>query len=159
MTFRRGIVAFVLLLPVLARGDDPPSPARPTYKSVAELKAAHDRTLMRDLTDYLKANPKADDREQAYLALFETAIEHDWFLENETIARKYLADNKEGAVRSLAQIVTTMARAQAGKFAEAGATFKELMSGLDRGDQEEFASNFADTLASAATAAGEYGVV
>jgi peroxiredoxin len=141
-----------------ARADDPPAPAKGTYKGVAELKAAHDRALMRDLLEYLKANPKADDREQAYMTLFDTAIEHDWFLDHEETARRYLAENPEGAVRALARIVATMARAQAGRFDEAYASFKELLAGLERGDQEEFASSFADSLANAASAAGEYGV-
>ena len=38
------------------------------------------------------------------------------------------------------------------------AAFKELMAGLGKPEQEEFAANFADSLAAAATAAGEYDV-
>ena len=51
-----------------------------------------------------------------------------------------------------------MSRAQAGKYAEALGRYKELMRGLGKEDQEEFAANFTDTLANAATAAGEYSV-
>ena len=53
------------------------------------------------------------------MKLFDKVIEHDWFAENEAVARKYLAEHPEGPVRSLAQIVATMARAQAGHIAEA----------------------------------------
>jgi thiol-disulfide isomerase/thioredoxin len=58
----------------------------------------------------------------------------------------------------MAQIVATMARAEEGKFAEAAVEFKSLMKALDKQEQEEFASNFADSLASAATVAGEFEV-
>ena len=51
-----------------------------------------------------------------------------------------------------------MARAQAGKYAEALASFNALMAGLGGADQEEFAANFADTLATSAMAAGEHEV-
>ena len=92
------------------------------------------------------------------MKLFDKVIEHDWFLDNEAVARKYLAEHPEGPVRSLAQIVTTMARAQSGHYAEALASFNSLMAGLGGSEQEEFASNFADTLATAAMSAGEHEV-
>ncbi len=141
---------FLLALMAVATGAEAPA-----SRSVAEIQAAHDRTLIRDLLGYLAASPKADDVDQAYMKVFDKVIEHDWFAENEAVARKYLAENPEGPVRSLARIVTTMARVQAGKFAEALASFEVLMASLGGADQEEFAANFADTLASAATAAGE----
>ena len=119
----------------------------PPGSSVAEIQARHDRALIRDLGDYLRKNPKADDLEQAYMAIFNKAIEHDWFAEHERLAKRYLAETPDGAVHSLAQIVATMARAQAGRFDEALARYKELMGGLGKPEQEEFATNFADTLA------------
>jgi peroxiredoxin len=131
-----------------AKGDEP--------KSVSEIQAAHDKALIRDLVAYLAKNPKADDAEQAYMAVFDKVIEHDWFAENEGLARKYLAERPEGAVRSLAQIVTTMGRAQAGQYAEALVSFNALMASLNGSNQEEFATNFADTLALDAIAAGEH---
>jgi peroxiredoxin len=126
--------------------------------SVAEIQAAHDRALIRDLEGYLARNPKADDVDQAYMALFDKVIEHDWFGEHEAVAKRYLAERPDGPVGSLARIVATMARAQAGRFGEALGRYKELMAGLGKPEQEEFATNFADSLASAATAAGEYAV-
>jgi len=129
-----------------------------TAKSVAEIQNDHDRMLIRDLLDYVGKHPKADDLDQAYMKLFNKVIEHDWFAENEAVARKYLAAYPEGPVRSLARIVATMARAQAGQYREALASYDALMAGLAGADQEEFASSFADTLAEAATAAGEPGV-
>ena len=126
----------------------------PAYASVAELIGAHDRTILRDLETYLAEHPKAEDLDQAYMALFSKVIEHDWFAEQEPIAERYLAAHPDGAVRPLAQIVATMARAQAGQFDAALARFKELMDGLGKPEQEEFAANFADSLAGAATAAG-----
>lgn len=143
-----------LCLAALIAADDP----KPAYKSVAELKVAHDHQLVADLEGYLKANPKAADRDLAYMAIFDVSIEHDWFADHEALAKSYLADNKEGAVRPLARIVATMARAQAGRFDQALTGFKELMAGLDRPDQQEFAVNFADNLANAALTAGESGV-
>ena len=133
-----------------AKADEP--------KSVSEIQSAHDKSLIRDLLAYLAKNPKADDLDQAYMKVFDKVIEHDWFLDNEAVARKYLIEHPEGPVRSLAQIVTTMARAQSGHYAEALASFNALMAGLGGSDQEEFASNFADTLANSAMAAGEHEV-
>jgi len=149
----RPILAMILGLLVCvapALADEP--------KSVSEIQTVHDKALIRDLLTYLAKNPKAEDYEQAYMKLFDKIIEHDWFAENEAIAKKYLAEHPEGPVRSLAQIVSTMARAQSGKYAEALASFNALMAGLGGSDQEEFASNFADTLANAAMAAGEHEV-
>jgi peroxiredoxin len=125
-------------------------------KGVAALLAEHDRQLIRDLGSYIKTNPKAADLDQAYLALFERVIENDLFLDNEEPARRYLLERSDGAVRPMAQIVLTMARAQAGKFDEAWTCFRDLLRGLDKDDQEEFAANFADSLANAANASGEY---
>jgi peroxiredoxin len=140
----------LLVAPVPTLADDP--------KTVSEIQSVHDKALIRDLMSYLAKNPKADDFEQAYMKVFDKIIEHDWFAENEAVARKYLTEHPEGPVRSLAQIVTTMARAQSGNYAEALASFNALMAGLGGSEQEEFASNFADTLASAALAAGEHKV-
>jgi peroxiredoxin len=120
--------------------------------------AAHDRALIRDLSEYLRQNPKAQDFDQAYMTIFTKVIDHDWFSENEGIAQRYLEEQPQGGVRSLAQIVTTMARAQAGRFEESLASYLALVRGLERPDQEEFAINFADALAGAATAAGAHDV-
>ncbi len=127
-------------------------------RSVAEIQATHDRALIADLAAYLTANPKAADSDQAYMTLFDKVIEHDWFAPYETLAKQYLALRPEGPVRSLAQIVVTMARAQGNDYQGAMARFHELMNGLGKPEQEEFAANFADSLASSATAAGEYDV-
>ncbi len=124
-------------------------------RSVSEIQATHDRALIRDLVAYLGNTPKPDDIDQAYLTLFNKVIEHDWFLDNEAIARAYLKEYPDGPVRPLAQIIATMGRAQAGAFVEAVATFKALMEGLGGSEQVEFAANFADNLAGAATSAGE----
>ncbi len=121
----------------------------------AAILQEHDRSLIRDLQAYVRANPTAEDRDQAYLALFETAIENDWYLDTEDAAKQYLAANPEGAVRPMAQIVATLARAKAGEFAEAWGIYKELVKGLDGIEQEEFAANFADSLASEALASGD----
>ena len=142
--------ASIFLALAVASGADSPAP-----KNVAEVQAAHDKALIRDLLAYLAANPKAEDLDQAYMKVFDKAIEHDWFAENEAVARKYLAEYPEGPVRSLAQIVTTMGRAQAGKYGEALTSFNALMAGLGGADQEEFAVGFADTLAISAIGAGE----
>src|SRR4051794_3178428 len=75
--------------------------AEPPRSSVAEIQAKHDRALIRDLVDYLRKNPKADDLEQAYMAIFNKAIDHDWFTEHEELAKRYLAETPEGAVHSL----------------------------------------------------------
>ncbi|HEV3121917.1 MAG TPA: TlpA disulfide reductase family protein [Isosphaeraceae bacterium] len=156
-------------VPTPAWADDTPPPAQPpaglpalapasAFKTVAELQAAHDRALMKDLSDYIRQNPKADDLEQAYMSLFSKAIDHDWFSETDALARRYLSEQSEGAVRPLAHIVTTMARAQAGQFGSALASYEALVKGLDKPDQEEFAVNFADAFATTASAAGEYAV-
>jgi peroxiredoxin len=149
---------FAAAWPDRAQGQPvPPAPA-PVPASVTEVLNAHDRALVRDLEAYLAARPKAEDLEQAYLALFEKVIEHDWFLDHEEQARRYLAASPEGPVRALAQIVATMARAQAGKFTEALEQHQALMAGLGKPDQEEFAAQFTDSLAQAASTAGAYDV-
>lgn len=150
---RRALVLLAVMLAIqpFARAAEP-------AKSVAELQSTHDRALVRDLAGYIAANPKAEDLDQAYMALFDKVIEHDWFADHESVAQQYLTKFPDGPVASLARIVTTMARAQAGRFDEALSRYKELMGGLGKTEQEEFAANFADSLASAATAAGQYDV-
>lgn len=132
--------------------------AEPPPASVAEIQARHDRALIRELSEYLTAHPRADDRDQAYAALFNKAIEHDWFAEVEDLGRQYLKTDPEGPVKALAQIIQTMARAQSGRYDEALARFKELLKGLDANEQEEFATSFCDSFAGQAITAGEYGV-
>jgi len=144
-------VALALALASGQAGADEP-------RNVAEIQASHDRALIRDVLAYLAKHPKADDVDQAFMKVFDKVIEHDWFADHEGIARKYLADYPSGPVRSLAQIVVTMARAQSGDFKDALRSFEALMAGLGGADQEEFASNFADSLATAATSAGEHQV-
>ena len=159
MPFRSRSAAIILLLlaawPPLAPADEPPGPP---FKSVSALLESNDRGLIRELTAYVARNPKAEDVEQAYLTLFETAIEHDWYLDYEPTARAYMAERPDGAVESLAQIVATMARAQDGKFPQAGKEFEALLKGLDQDEQADFATEFADSLASAASVAGEFDV-
>ena len=50
---------------------------------------------------------------------FNKAIEHDWFAEVEDLGRQYLKTDPDGPVKALAQIIQTMARAQAGRYDEA----------------------------------------
>lgn len=152
---RRYLTAVTLIAVMFAasplRGDDPP-------RGVSAILAENDRGLLRSLTTYITSNPKAADIEQAYATLFQRVIANDWFLDHEAIARRYLDENADGAVRPLAQIIATMARAQSGQYGEALASFKLLMQGLNDPSQEEFAVNFADALAAAATKAGDYAV-
>ena len=63
-------VGFVTLGLVVISGADNPK-TEPTTRRVADIVKDHDRSLHRDLADYVRKNPKADDVEQAYLALFE----------------------------------------------------------------------------------------
>lgn len=131
-----------------------PSPAvAPT--DVAAILRDHDRTLVKALQAYLGANPNAEDREQAYMVLFERVIENDWYTDAEATAREYLKSQPGGAVVPLARIVATMARAQGGQFEAALSDYRSLVQGLNQPEQEEFASNFADSLAGSAVAAGE----
>jgi peroxiredoxin len=139
-------------LVALARGGEPAA------TSVAAIQAKHDRALIRDLTLYLRDTPKAEDRDQAYAALFNKAIEHDWFLETDDLAQQYQKSDPDGPVKALAQIIQIMARAQAGRYEEALERYKQLMQGLGQSDQEEFAASFTDTLADSAIAAGEFAV-
>ena len=148
-----GNIRLVLgLIVTLAAGASAQSAAP---ESVAEIQNRHDRAFVRELSEYLIRNPKAEDREQAHAALFNKAIEHDWFAEHEEAANRYLRDEPDGPVRALAQIIAVMARAEAGKYSEALTRFKELMLGLGSSDQEEFALSFAETFAASAVTAGE----
>jgi peroxiredoxin len=153
---KRQPAACLLVLCAIAGRSAPLRAEGPANSSVAEIQDSHDQALIRDLTDYVRRNPKADDRDQAYSNLFNKAIEHDWFAEAEPVALAYLKDEPDGPVKPLAQIVITMARAQAGRFDDALARFKELMAGIGQAEQEEFAASFADNLAGAAITAGEF---
>jgi peroxiredoxin len=130
--------------------------AEPVPAGVAEIQARHDRAFIHELTEYLRKNPKAEDRDQAFAALFNKAIEHDWFTETEELGREYLKTDPDGPVKALAQIILTMARAQAGQFEQALARFRELMQGVNQNEQEEFAASFSENLATAAVTAGEF---
>ena len=136
----------------------PPARAAEPPASASKILADHDRALMRDLDTYLLSHPKADDRDEAYSAIFDKAIAHDWFAETEPVAKRYLTESPDGGIKALARIVGTMARARAGQFAEALASYRELMKGLGGVEQEEFAANFADQLAGEAVTAGEFAV-
>ena len=144
-------LALILVAPCPTQAQ---TPATPSARSVATIQDGHDRALIRDLLGYISENPQANDLDQAYLKVFDKAIEHDWFADHEAVAQKYLTTYPEGPVRSLARIVTTMARAQAGRFNDALKSYNALMAGLGGPDQEEFAATFAESLAEAATAAG-----
>jgi peroxiredoxin len=135
---------------------DPARGADPAPESVATIQAKHDRAFIRELSDYLERNPRAEDREQAFAALFNKAIEHDWFKDTEELSRHYLKSDPDGPVKALAQIILTMARAQDGQFDQALARFRELMQGINQNEQEEFATSFSENLAAAAITAGEF---
>jgi peroxiredoxin len=140
---------------VLFAFSDEPAFGQTHPAGVAEIQARHDRAFIGELAEYLQKNPKADDRDQAYAALFNKAIEHDWFSEVEALAAEYLKSDPDGPVKALAQIIQTMAHAHAGKFDLALGRFRELMQGLGQNEQEEFAASFSENLAAAAVAAGE----
>ncbi len=131
------------------------APAQTAAGGVTEIQARHDRAFINELTQYLQKNPKAIDRDQAYAALFNKAIEHDWFGDVEELAGQYLKSDPDGPVKALAQIIRTMARAHAGQFDLALARFQELMQGLGQNDQEEFAASFSENLAATAVASGD----
>jgi hypothetical protein len=152
MSLARATILFAL---VAVAPTSPGQGESPSTTNVAEIQAKHDRAFIRDLTGYLREHPTAVDRDQAYAALFNKAIEHDWFTETEELGKQYLKVDPDGPVKSLAQIVITMARAHAGQFDEALARFRELIQGLNQNDQEEFASSFADSFAARAMSAGE----
>ena len=155
MRLRTSFIALILTILAavpLTLGAEPPA------TNVAEIQAKHDRAFIRDLTEYLGKYPKANDRDQAYAALFNKAIEHDWFAEVEDLGRQYLKTDPDGPVKALAQIIQTMARAQAGRYDDALARYRELIQGLDPNEQEEFAASFSDSFAGLAIAAGEFAV-
>ncbi|QEH33530.1 Thiol-disulfide oxidoreductase ResA [Aquisphaera giovannonii] len=127
-----------------------------TPSSVASILDRSDRALVRDLGAYLRQNPKADDRDQGYAALFNKAIEHDWFADTEEAATRYVKNDPDGPVRALAQIILTMSRATAGRYEEALARYKELMNGLGKPEEETFATSFSETFAGSAATAGEF---
>src|SRR5271165_6295671 len=146
------IPGLVVALAGFCSAQQPPAP------SVSEILGQHDRALIRELGAYLKQNPKADDRDQGFAALFNKAIEHDWFADNEEMALGYLKHDPDGPVKALAQIIATMARAQAGRHDEAMARYMELINGLGKSDQEDFATSFSETFATSAVAAGEFSI-
>ncbi len=149
---------FCLLAAAACAWLPPARSAEPIGSSVSEIQAKHDRAFIQELAEYLHEHPKAADRDQAYAALFNKAIEHDWFVEAEELGRQYLTADPDGPVKALAQIILTMARAHAGQFDVALARFRELMQGLGHAEQEEFAVSFSDNFATAAITAGNFAV-
>ncbi len=79
----------------------PEASAQTAPAGVAEIQARHDRAFISELAQYLKQNPKAVDRDQAYAALFNKAIEHDWFVDVEELAGQYLKSDPDGPVKAL----------------------------------------------------------
>jgi thiol-disulfide isomerase/thioredoxin len=164
MNIRLRLVAALLLVAALVRADDPkgtgtkgkagdkPAPAIPGVSAIVD---EHDKSLTKALSDYIAKNPSADDLSQAYLLIFEKAVDHDWFLETEPLAKDYMSHYPDGPVESMALLVRTMARATDGKFEDALVLYKSLLKELDKADQTEFGTNLGDTLARSATAAGE----
>jgi len=152
MTFAKCLTATALVMSAFMLNE---ARGQTSLAGVAEIQARHDRAFVTELAQYLQKNPKADDRDQAYAALFNKAIEHDWFSDVEELAGHYLKSDPDGPVKALAQIIQTMARAHAGHFELALARFRELMQGIDQNEQEEFASSFSENLAATALAAGE----
>ncbi len=148
--------ALLALLVAGAGPDDPPTAKPPA--TVAAIREARDRQLVRDLVAYLKANPEAADRDEAYLLLFDTAIDREWFAEAEPVAAGYLGAQADGPVAPLARIVATMARANAGEFSTAIETYNQLLAGLDPAENAEFAVSFAENLGIAALTAGQHDV-
>jgi thiol-disulfide isomerase/thioredoxin len=142
------MIAALILMMAAATCDGP-------VDSVAGIRERHDRALIADLRAYLDAHPGAVDRDAAYLKIFETAVEHDWFAEAEPLAVRYLEGEPGGAVAPMARIVATMARARAGDFTAARDGFRRLMDGLGEDRQIAFAADFAQTLAGEAISAGE----
>jgi thiol-disulfide isomerase/thioredoxin len=61
-------------------------------------------------------------------------------------------------VKALAQIIATMARAHASRYDEALARYKDLMSGLNKSEQEDFATSFSETFANSAVTAGQFAI-
>ncbi len=131
---------------------------QPAAPNISEILTRYDRALIRDLGTYLKQNPKAEDRDQGFASLFNKVIEHDWFVENEELALHYLKNDPDGPVKALAQIIATMARAQAGRYDDALARYQDLMKGLGKSDQEEFATSFSETFATSAISVGEFAI-
>jgi thiol-disulfide isomerase/thioredoxin len=131
------------------------APAQTPAVGVAEIQARHDRAFIGELAQYLQKNPKAHDRDQAYAALFNKAIEHDWFADVDSLAGQYLKSDPDGPVKALAQIIQTMARAHAGQFDLALEHYRVLMQGLGQDEQEEFAASFSENLAATAVASGD----
>jgi peroxiredoxin len=134
----------------------PTRAADPAPASVADIQAKHDRAFIQELAEYLRKNPAAADRDQAYAALFNKAIEHDWFADTEGLAQQYVKTDPDGPVKALAQIVLTMSRAHAGRYDQALVRFRELLQGLNQAEQEEFAASFSEDLAQEAITAGEF---
>lgn len=130
---------------------EPPSP----YTNVVALRDAHDRSLLRELRQYIESRPKAEDLDQAYQTLFQTVIDHDWFVDHEDLARDYLKSRSEGMAAPLARIISVMGRARSKAFDDAVIAYQDLMRSIGGPEQEDFAQSFTEALASAAAADGK----
>jgi thiol-disulfide isomerase/thioredoxin len=114
------------------------------------------RQSLRAVADYLTQHPEATDAEQAYLWLFETAVNHG--LEGEIVA---LADafnqrkDLDPATRSIGQQALAIGLARAGKLQEAVTLFETHLRGI-RFQPPGRTVDFAQSLATQARLAGDW---
>lgn len=142
---------FVLVLSlVLAQG---PQEAPP--KNVDAIIQARDRALIRDLDEYARAHPKADDVDQAFFTIFDRTIEHEWYAEVEPIAARYLAEKPDGPSEPGARFTLAMARARAGKFGEGLLELRKLVNGQKATGDSAFAMSATNAFIAAAIAASQ----
>ncbi len=142
-----------ILTLVFAQAQDPKAPT-----SVAKIMEARDRALVRELDEYTRGNPKAEDLDLAYFTIFDRALEHDWYAEVEPIATRYLAEKPEGPSGPVARFTRAMTRAKSGKFADGLAEVKLLLNGMDGQEENAFATSACTTFAGTAIDAGEHGI-
>lgn len=133
-----GVIPLFLALVQVASAQEVPRPV-PPFRSLEDLNAHHDRQLVeldrRRLADLdtLASSKTGAEGESAYRELFLNAIARDLIAEATPAAERFLAGSSTAAdVRALATLVTAVAESDHGRFDQALARFRSLVTDRKR---------------------------
>ncbi|MBM79693.1 MAG: hypothetical protein CMJ78_03750 [Planctomycetaceae bacterium] len=108
-----------------------PNASAEDAKSFGSILKAKTRETFDAISKYIQENPKADDVEQAYSWLFQTAINLQLEKDAVAVAEAYLKQPADGQLsRTYAQRVLALGLARSGKPEESLAVFDEILQGV-----------------------------
>lgn len=129
------------------------APLRPGFR---KLLNDRQRETFKAVADYVAKNPAADDAEQAYLWLMDTAVTNGLEAEAAPVAEAFLKRGElDQASATAARQVLCLGLAKSGKLPEAMTQFDAYLRGV-RFQQPTKTVDFAQSLATQARMAGEF---